>query len=228
MPSAAAWSGAGSAARPARRRPPTRRPCGTAPARSAVPGRGRCRPARRGRWAGRGIDDGQALGLGGCRRPRPGARRPGRTGWRPPCAPRRWRRDRGPGGRTRRRCGRRRRRPPVLHTGQPPQRGLDDRTRRSALGVGDEADAAGVDLAGDRGSNAHLLPWDERDGPPWPSSGRPAVRPADERAEGAHSLRGVTGSSGATSATLRSGGRHCPKPREEDQDRVLHRHSAPA
>ena len=44
-----------------------------------------------------------------------------------------------------------RHRAPVHHAGQPVEGGLDDRPRRPTLGVGDEADAARVELAAGRG-----------------------------------------------------------------------------
>ena len=53
-----------------------------------------------------------------------------------------------PAAPSRRRCGRRRRRPPVLDARQAPEGGCDDGAGRPALGVGHEADPAGVELTG--------------------------------------------------------------------------------
>jgi hypothetical protein len=46
---------------------------------------------------------------------------------------------------------------PVLDAGQATERGGDDRTGRATLGVGDEADAAGVELAGRGGEHGAVL-----------------------------------------------------------------------
>ena len=52
-------------------------------------------------------------------------------------------------------------RAPVLHAGEAPQGGGHDGTGRSALGIGDEADATGVELAGRGGEHGACLLRDD-------------------------------------------------------------------